>query len=63
MNQCIAYRESHINGSVVYVPCGERLRRHVVKEQLKECGRFCRHHEQAYRELLLGIIEEGKKRS
>lgn len=54
--RCIAYREGTINGSIVYVPCGQKLKTHG-----KAKARFCSTHERAYREILLGILNQGPK--
>ena len=64
MKLCIAYRhltaqgnESHSRirnrnkSSVILVPCGRR----TVKK-----SRFCQQHDNAYQELLIGILEDSR---
>jgi hypothetical protein len=54
--KCIAFRESYVNGSVTFVRCGERPK---MKKGNRLERRFCHTHERAYREILLGILENG----
>jgi hypothetical protein len=58
MSRCIAYREEQVNGSMVYVPCGRRFSAYRKKNK----SRFCRQHEQAYREIILGILQQEARR-
>ena len=60
MSRCVAFAEKQIAilGSrracrIVYVPCGLPSR--------QQGNRFCDQHARAYRELVLGIIVEGKR--
>jgi len=50
--RCIAFRESTSGNSVIYVPCGLLA---------VESKRFCKYHAKVFRELMLGIIMDGKK--
>ena len=56
--RCIAFREGLINGSIVFVPCMEKVRKQKRENWTR---RFCHTHERAYREILLGILQEGAK--
>jgi hypothetical protein len=52
LRQCVAFLEEHASSASVYVRCGERTKTH-------KGSRFCRAHEQAYREIILGILMQG----
>jgi hypothetical protein len=56
IERCIAYREGTVNGAVVFVPCGQKPKVHG-----KARPRFCSTHEKAYREILLGILNQAPK--
>jgi len=52
MSRCIAFRESRVNQSVIYAPCGLEA----------TSSRFCRKHDQAYREIFVGILNDRDRR-
>lgn len=47
MTRCIAMREGYAGKSVTFVRCGRKVK--------KGKSRFCRIHERAYREIILGV--------
>lgn len=48
MTRCIAMREGYAGKSVTFVRCGRKVK--------KGKSRFCRIHERAYREIILGVV-------
>lgn len=63
-DQCIAFKHLDLSlrqtnavrsDVLVMTPCG----RPVEKRNGKHKSRFCPRHEQAFREILLGILEDG----
>jgi hypothetical protein len=56
--RCIAFREAWIDKSVVFIPCGQKIKDNGYKNSK---ARFCRTHERAYREILLGILNDKPK--
>lgn len=57
--RCAAFRESFFDKSVVYVPCSAPVKAEGKDGRSKR--RFCITHERAYREILLGILMQGRK--
>ena len=58
VGRCIAFKESWVDKSVVYIPCGLKLKNNGYKNSKQ---RFCRTHERAYREIILGILNDQRK--